>query len=123
MIIVFQIIVAVVVLGAVAFTLRGGGARHQAIRRIIFLLFILLVASSVFVPEVWTSLANLVGIGRGADLITYLLVLAFIGFVATTHRRFRALENDVTELARRHALDRAERPAAPESGSSSVDER
>ncbi|GAA2040776.1 hypothetical protein GCM10009819_27980 [Agromyces tropicus] len=112
MLIVFQIVVAIAVLVAIAFMLRGGGARHQAIRRIIFLAFILIVASSVFFPQFWTWLANLVGIGRGADLITYLLVLTFLGYVATTHRRFRSIENDVTELARQMALDRAVSPDA-----------
>ena len=112
MLIVFQIIAAAAVIVAIAFMLRGGGDRHQAIRRIIFLGFIVVVASSVFFPQFWTWLANLLGIGRGADLITYLLVLTFLGYVATTHRRFRSLESDVTELARQIALDRAIAPDA-----------
>jgi len=107
MMIVFQILAAVVIAIAAFFMLRGGGARHQAIRRILMLLFIAAAASSVFFPQLWTSLANLVGIGRGADLLLYLTVLIFLGFVATTYRRFRHLENDVTDLARQIALVQA----------------
>ena len=51
------------------------------------------------------------GIGRGADLILYGLVVAFFGFVVTTYKRFRAMETRYTRLARRIALDEA-RPAA-----------
>ena len=46
-------------------------------------------------------------IGRGADLILYGLVVAFLGFVVTTYKRFRAMETRYTRLARRIALDEA----------------
>lgn len=104
MTIVFQILAVVAIVVAAAFMLRGGGARHQAIRRILMLLFIVAAASSVFFPQIWTYLANLVGVGRGADLLLYFMVLTFLGFVASTYRRFRHLESDVTELARQLAL-------------------
>ncbi len=117
MTLVFQIaaVVAIVIAGVVIF--RGGGARLQAIRRVLLFLFVAGAGSSVFFPQAWTAVANLVGIGRGADLLIYLLVLAFVGFVATTYRKFRQLEHEVTVLARRLALDgeaprREERDAA-----------
>src|SRR5690554_4336766 len=104
MTIIFQILAVVAIVVAAAFMLRGGGARHQAIRRILMLVFIVAAASSVFFPQIWTFLANLVGVGRGADLLLYFMVLTFLGFVASTYRRFRHLEDDVTELARQLAL-------------------
>ncbi|MBX3087589.1 MAG: DUF2304 domain-containing protein [Cryobacterium sp.] len=110
MTIIFQIIAVVAIIVAAFFMLRGGGARHQAVRRIFMLVFIVAAASSVFFPQAWTWLANLIGIGRGADLLLYLLVLTFLGFVATSYRRFRQLENNVTELGRRIALLTAEAP-------------
>ena len=45
-------------------------------------------------------------------LLLYLLVLTFLGFVATTYRRFRRLEAEMTELARHVALLRVEHPSA-----------
>jgi len=108
MTLIFQIIavVAIVIAGIALF--RGGGARLQAVRRVFLFLFVLGAASSVFFPQVWTFAANLLGIGRGADLLVYLLVLAFIGFVASTYRKFRQQENDITTLARSLALLTAE---------------
>ncbi|MEO7146809.1 MAG: DUF2304 domain-containing protein [Terrimesophilobacter sp.] len=116
MTIVFQIVAVLVILFAAFFMLRGGGARHQAIRRILMLFFIVAAASSVFFPQVWTWVAHLVGIGRGADLLLYFLVLTFLGFVATSYRRFRHLEENVTELSRRLALVTAPSPTAEEPG-------
>lgn len=109
-VIVFQVLVVAVIAVAAFFMLRGGGARHQAIRRILMLVFIVAAASSVFFPQLWTLAANTLGIGRGADLLLYLTVLIFLGFVASTYRRFRHLENDVTQLARRLAILQAAGP-------------
>lgn len=102
--VIFQILAVVVIAVAALLVLRGGGARHQALRRIGLLLFIIAAASSVFFPQAWTWVANLVGIGRGADLLLYITVLAFLGFVASTYRKFRRMEGDMTELARKVAL-------------------
>jgi small membrane protein len=110
MIIVFQILAVVLVAIAAFLIFRSGGARQQAVRRIFLLLFIAGVALSVFFPQVLTWVANLLGIGRGTDLIVYLVTIAFIGFVATTYRRFRHMEKDQTALARQLALLTAQAP-------------
>jgi hypothetical protein len=104
MTIIFQIVALVAISVAGFFMFRGGGARHQAIRRIVMLLFILAAASSVFFPQIWTVAAQFFGIGRGTDLLLYLLVLIFVGYVSTTYRRFRQLEAQQTQLARKLAL-------------------
>ena len=87
------------------------GQKAQAVRRVGLLLFAAFAVWSILDPGIWTRLAQLVGIGRGADLILYGLVVAFFGFVVTTFRRFRDLENRYTRLARRLALDEAGTPA------------
>jgi small membrane protein len=91
--------------------LAGSGQRTQAMRRLGLLALAGFAIWSIFFPDVWTSLAKRVGIGRGADLILYGLVVAFLGFVVTTYKRFRAMETRFTRLARRIALDEARSPA------------
>lgn len=59
----------------------------------------------------WTKIAQKVGVGRGADLVLYALVVAFLSFTVTTYLRFRDLETNYTRLARRIALSDA--PAPP----------
>jgi hypothetical protein len=91
--------------------LAGSGQRTQALRRLGLLALAGFAIWSIFFPDVWTGLAKRVGIGRGADLILYGLVVAFFGFVVTTYKRFRDMETRYTRLARRIALDESE-PAA-----------
>lgn len=104
MTVIFQIAVVAIVVVIAIVMMRNGGARHQAIRRILMLLFVVAAASSVFFPQIWTAMARLVGIGRGADLLLYLTVLFFLGFVMTTYRRFRHMDTQITDLARQLAL-------------------
>lgn len=85
--------------------LAGSGQRTQALRRLGLLALAGFAIWSIFFPDVWTGLAKRVGIGRGADLILYGLVVAFFGFVVTTYKRFREMETRYTRLARRIALD------------------
>ncbi|MHA7305443.1 DUF2304 family protein [Arthrobacter sp. TMN-49] len=112
-----QIIVQIILLLAVVLVslalMRGGSnARHLAIRRIMLLLFACVAAFSVFFPTFLTRVANLMGIGRGTDLVLYALIVSFLVFMATTYQRFRGLEGTLTLLSRRIALDEAERPWA-----------
>jgi hypothetical protein len=104
MTIVFQILAVAAVAVIAFFVLRGGGARHQAVRRILLVLFVIGAGVSVFFPQVLTWLANLVGIGRGTDLLLYVMVIVFLGFAATSYRRSRQLETQITELSRKIAL-------------------
>lgn len=92
------------------------GARHLALRRMTLLAFVLFAAASVLFPEVWNTLANAVGVGRGTDLLLYGLILAFLGYMATSYLRFRGLESQITLLARRIALDEVGVGPVPEQG-------
>ena len=114
MTIVFQIAAVTVIAVAAFFMFRGAGARHLAMRRMLLLFFIVAATSSVFFPQILTWLANLLGIGRGTDLLLYFTVLIFIGFVATTYRRFRQFESEITRLTRQLALQNVLPPAGNE---------
>ena len=105
-----QVLLIAAVLLVAARLLRGQGARHQAIRRLMLLVFAVFAVLSIVFPRTWTGLAQMVGVGRGADLLLYALLVAFLGFVATSYRRFRALEERFTRLARRIALDEVPPP-------------
>lgn len=102
-----QVVLIVVTVATVARVVSGAGARTQAVRRLGLLVFGAFAIWSILSPGVWTSLAHLVGIGRGTDLILYGLVIAFFSFVVTSFRRFREVETRYTKLARRIAIDEA----------------
>jgi hypothetical protein len=110
-VVVIQVVLIAVVVLVVARLFRSRGARAQAIRRIGLVVFAAFAAVSILFPDVWTRIANRLGVGRGTDLVLYALVVAFLSFTVTTYLRFRDLETNYTRLARRIALSEAPRPA------------
>lgn len=112
--------------GLVAFTaleLRGRtSAGHLAVRRMVAVLILLLGMTGIFFPDLVTQLANLVGVGRGADLILYALVIAFLFSTLGLYQRLRKMEDRYVELARRIAIDEALRLSDQEPAPSAVPE-
>jgi hypothetical protein len=107
-----QIVLIVGMLAIAWRLLISYGQRAQALRRLGLLAFAAFAVWSILDPRgLLTEVADLLGVGRAADLVLYGLVLAFFGFVVTTFRRFREVETRYTRLARRIALDESE-PAA-----------
>ncbi|KAE8764564.1 DUF2304 domain-containing protein [Georgenia thermotolerans] len=110
-----QVLLVAAFAGLAVIGLRAsGGARHQAIRRLLLVGFVALAMFSVLFPQWLSWLAHHLGVGRGADLVLYTLVVAFLSFIATTYRRLNELERKLTVLARRLALDEARRVASDE---------
>jgi len=70
---------------------------------------------AVFVvePDWATRLARVLGIGRGADLMLYALVLGTSWGFLSMYMRVRAVRRDMTLLVRRMALDEAQRDQTP----------
>lgn len=55
-------------------------------------------------PEQLTAISNMVGIGRGADLILYLLCLFFAATFLGAYHRFREVDKRFTNLVRVMAI-------------------
>ncbi|GHG57720.1 hypothetical protein GCM10011331_25950 [Flavimobilis marinus] len=112
-------VVLLVGIGVVALLLNRStaDARHQAIRRLMLLGFVLAAAVSVMVPQWLSAVANRLGVGRGADLLLYALVIAFLSYISTSHRRMNQLSAKITALTRELTLTEArledERRAGP----------
>jgi hypothetical protein len=95
-----------IAIGGIALLLLRGnrGGRHQAIRRLLLLSFVAFAGFSLLFPLAWTRVAQLLGVGRGTDLLLYALIVAFLGGVATTYSRFVQQQRMITALSRRLAL-------------------
>lgn len=103
----------VVLLAAVAgiflyFVSRRHNVRMQAGKRIGFFGFLAFAVYAVLFPGHVTLLAHALGIGRGADLLLYMLVVAFLFGMLNTYLRFRGTTQQITELARTLAIREAE---------------
>lgn len=103
------VLVLAVILGSVVLMRGGANAHHLAIRRILLLGFAVVAVLSIFFPVVLTHVAQAFGIGRGTDLVLYALIVCFLVFMASTAQRYRRMEESMTKLARRIALDETPR--------------
>ncbi|WP_116049066.1 DUF2304 domain-containing protein [Amycolatopsis palatopharyngis] len=104
-----QLVLLIAVAGILLyFASRRHNVRMQAGKRIAFFLFIALNIDAVLFPQHLTWIAHSLGIGRGADLVLYLLVVAFIFGMLNTYLRFRGTNQQVTELTRTLAIREAE---------------
>lgn len=103
----------VLVLGAgtAAFTFirRWDRTNTRAGKRIAFVLFVLANIYAVLRPDDVTWVANRLGVGRGTDLVLYLMVLALAFLALNTYLRFRALEKKLTDMARTVAISEGAR--------------
>lgn len=101
----------VLILGLVAIAyvaLRGRPtAGNLAVRRLssVGVLFVGVVA--VLFPDLVTRLANLLGVGRGTDLVLYAFVVAFLFAMVSIYQRLRDIEERYATLVRRMALSAA----------------
>lgn len=97
------LITAIIVL-AVFMMRRTGADSHMAIRRILMAMFVVVAVLSVLFPQWLSWLAELVGVGRGTDLVLYGMIVMFLAFVYTQYRRNAQLQRQVTLLSRKIAL-------------------
>jgi len=104
------ILIAAAILLFVFFIRGSHSVKTQAFKRIGFIIFLIISLDAVLRPKDTTWLANKVGVGRGADLLLYMLVAAFAFFAVNTFLRFRNLERRFTDLARSVALRDAQLP-------------
>lgn len=87
--------------------------RHQsgttalAVRRIALLTLLVMGALSVMFPSAVTAVANAVGVGRGADLVLYTLVIVSLFSWIGIYRRMQDLEDRLVTLARQCAISSA----------------
>lgn len=103
-----QIIIKVILVVILTFislkVIRTRSQRSEALRRIGIVLFIIGAFVSIFWPRTLSLIANKAGVGRGTDLLLYLLIVAFLASLANQYRRAQVLERQLTKLARQIAL-------------------
>lgn len=101
----FQLLLIIIVAVAAVVALRSlSGDRSLAIKRLLAILLAVAAVLAIVFPQALTWVANLLGIGRGADLLLYLFILATIVFALGAVRARARQDARLTELARAVAL-------------------
>jgi hypothetical protein len=86
---------------------------NKLVSRILILLILLLGIISILQPDLTSSVAQKIGIGRGADLIFYLYILGSLLIFAYLRNTINALQRNLTSLTREIALFSATKQGLP----------
>ncbi len=84
--------------------------RKKTYDRLIVIFFILAGAVLVIMPDWTTAIAQLLGVGRGADLLLYLGLLGLSFVCLLLYSKMRELETALTDLVRSIAIAGARSP-------------
>jgi hypothetical protein len=106
--VIIKVLLLTGLLCAAVFAYRGApGALPLATRRLALVCTLGAAVVATLVPALVTKVANLVGVGRGADLVLYGLVVTSTFLWIGLYRRLHELEHRFVTLNRAIALDRA----------------
>jgi hypothetical protein len=88
-------------LAMLAYFVRSGrSVQASAWKRLLLVGFVLAAIAAVLYPDELTVLANMVGVGRGADLLLYATVAGLVFSLLAIYARFRDDEEKIAELSR-----------------------
>jgi hypothetical protein len=106
-----QILLIAAVVALLVYLLRSRtNAKAKAWVKVGYVLFVIAAIYAILRPDDTTVVANWLGVDRGADLLSYALMIAFVFTTLSTYLRFKELELRYARLARAVALQSAQTP-------------
>ncbi len=106
-----QVLLITAVVALLVYLLRSRtNAKAKAWVKVGYVLFVVAAIYAILRPDDTTVLANWLGVDRGADLLSYALVIAFVFTTMSTYLRFKELELRYARLARAVALQSVRTP-------------
>lgn len=106
-----QILLVALLLATALFYFRH--LRTRLTDRLAVALLALIGSAMVMVPEATTVVANWFGVGRGVDLVIYLMLLLLSFVWLMLFSRQREMQSTITEIVREQAIAQAHRPSEP----------
>ena len=106
-----QVLLIAAVVALLVYLLRARtNAKAKAWVKVGYVLFVIAAIYAILRPDDTTVVANWLGVDRGADLLSYALMIAFVFTTLSTYLRFKELELRYAQLARAVALQSARTP-------------
>lgn len=103
-----MIIQILLIIAALVIVIYALGQRDthsgRAWKKIALVLLAVAMVVAVLFPERTNDFAHLLGVGRGADLLLYLLVVAFIFYALNNYLHQQARRDEMYRLARKIAV-------------------
>ena len=119
-----QVLLIAAVIALLIYLLRSRtNSKAKAWVKVGYVLFVIAAIYAILRPNDTTVLANWLGVARGADLLSYALIIAFVFTTMSTYLRFKELELKYARLARALALEGARAPEQRHKGPALEGER
>jgi len=99
---IFQIIVTILILSVLFFISKYRGVLF---RRAFYILLTLIGLILLFFPNLTQKIADILGIGRGTDLLTYAFILFSWFWFISTSVKIQNLEQTITRIVRDSAIN------------------
>lgn len=103
-----MIIQITLVLLAIVFAIHALSRRNtysgKAWKKIGLILLVVLMIGVIIFPETINTIAHLVGVGRGADLLLYLFIVGFIFYALNAYLHQQDQRDKMYKLARKIAI-------------------
>jgi len=106
-----------------------GRLRSSSRNRILIFILALTGILMVMMPDLTTTLAQFLGVGRGADLITYFSLVGIFFILLLFYSRLREMDAAITSIVRSTAIDQAKltielnKPGADSNASPTIDKQ
>jgi hypothetical protein len=97
-------LVTLIILICLRFLASPNSLQTKAWKKILLIFFTISAIIAVFFPDITNKIANAVGIGRGADLLLYVLTMAFIFEQVNRYIKQKDEQKRQVTLARQIAL-------------------
>jgi len=112
---IIQPLLLLALVAAFLFSMRArSNALSTLVKRAGLLVVLALGGVAVLLPNLLTDVAQTVGVGRGADLLLYLLCVVCLFLALSIYRRFHILEQRFVLLTREIALMNVAQPDPPD---------
>lgn len=102
-----QALLVAVAIGFIFLIARQKATAISALKKAGLVLLGIVMIVTVIFPELTTVIAHALGIGRGTDLLLYVVTAAFLLYATTQYVRGQSNRGVMYALARRIALDEA----------------
>lgn len=104
-----MIIIQLIVIASAIFIIyyvisRINSHTARAWKKILLILLAFAMIIAVIFPELTNKIANFLGVGRGADLLVYILTMGFILYVLNSYVKEQEDKDKLHRLARRIAI-------------------
>lgn len=96
----------VLLIGIVLIAVYFFARLHNSLLDILLLLVLVGTALIfVFFPDLTSTIAHRLGVGRGVDLVFYISIITFWFVIIKLYVRIRKLEKTITDIVRKDALN------------------